>query len=100
MGHKPPAPGKAREQGAKTTLAKLLELPESTLAGGVHIELHGNREAIVEGCGGVLEYGEGIIRLVGSGMVVKFTGRELAIGGMDRSSTVVSGRILSIEFIN
>ncbi|MEG2204212.1 MAG: YabP/YqfC family sporulation protein [Oscillospiraceae bacterium] len=105
MGRRRPAPRRTASAGTervpkKTALARLLELPESTLGGGVHLELNSNREAIIEGCGGVLEYTEHQIRLSGGGMMIKFTGRGLCIGGLDRSGTVVAGQILSIEFIN
>jgi sporulation protein YqfC len=90
---------KSREQSPKSAIARMLELPESTLAGGLHIELQANREAIVEGCCGVLEYDEGVIRLAGGQMVVRISGRNLSIGGLDRNSTVVSGFITSIEFL-
>jgi sporulation protein YqfC len=89
-----------KQENAKTAFARFLELPESTIAGGLHIELQSNKEAIVEGCRGVLEYGEGIIRLAGNGIVIKFSGRALEIGGLDRSAITVRGNILSIEFIS
>lgn len=91
---------KKREERPKTAIARMLELPESTLAGGLHIELHANREAIVEGCTGVLEYGEGVVRLSGGQMVVRIGGRNLTISGLDRNGTVVSGYITSIEFLS
>ena len=89
-----------KQENAKSAIARLLELPESTIAGGLHIELQSNKEAVIEGCRGVLEYDEGVIRLAGSGVVVKFTGRSLEIGGLDRSAITIRGVILSVEFIN
>ena len=85
----------------RSTIARLLEMPESTLSvAGVHIELNSNREAVIEGCTGVLSYSDEAIRLTVSGMVLKFTGRNLSIGGMDRSSAVVSGYITALEFLS
>lgn len=47
----------------KEKLTQELEIPQAALRGVSHMELSGNREAIVEGCKGVVEYDEGIIRL-------------------------------------
>lgn len=87
------------EQPMKTTISRVLELPESTLTGGLHIEMNANHEAVVENCRGVLEYTPQIIRLMAGGMVVKFSGRGLAIGSLNRNITVVSGIITAIEFL-
>lgn len=89
-------PGK---QPMKTTISRVLELPESTLTGGLHIELNSNHEAVVENCRGVLEYTPQLIRLLSGGMVIKFSGRGLAIGSLNRNVTVVSGVITAIEFV-
>lgn len=90
---------KKDEMPMKTILSRVLELPESTLAGGLHIEMHANHEAVVENCRGVLEYTPTLIRLIAGGMVVKFSGRGLAIGSLNRNTTVVSGHITAVEFI-
>ncbi len=90
---------KKDEKPMKTALSRVLELPESTLAGGLHIEMHSNHEAVVENCRGVLEYTPQIIRLMAGGMVVKFSGRGLAIGSLNRNTTVVSGTITAVEFL-
>lgn len=90
---------KENEKPMKTALSRVLELPESTLAGGLHIEMHANHEAVVENCRGVLEYTPQVIRLMAGGMVVKFSGRGLAIGSLSRNTTVVSGNITAVEFL-
>lgn len=87
------------EKPMKTTISRVLELSESTLTGGLHIELSSNHEAVVENCRGVLEYTPQVIRLMAGGMVVRFSGRGLAIGSLDRNSTVVSGTITALEFL-
>lgn len=87
------------EKPMKTAISRVLELPESTLTGGLHIEMNSNHEAVVENCRGVLEYTPQVIRLIAGGMVVKFTGRGLAIGSLNRNVTVVSGIITAVEFL-
>ncbi|MFV0497795.1 MAG: YabP/YqfC family sporulation protein [Candidatus Fimivivens sp.] len=93
---KRPTTGK---QPMKNAISRVLELPESTLTGGLHIEMHSNHEAVVANCGGVLEYTPQIIRLITGGMVIKFSGRELTIGSLNRNITVVSGVITAVEFL-
>ncbi len=86
---------------ARSTIAKLLEMPQSSLApGGVRLEVHANTEAIVESCTGVLEYSPETVRLTGGGLILKFTGRNLAIGSMDKNGVILTGHIQSIEFIS
>ena len=64
------------------------------------ISLSGNREAVVEGCCGVLEYENALIRLSLGKMMVQFTGRGLQIKCMTGDSVIIEGYILGIEFIS
>jgi YabP family. len=64
-----------------------------------HIELNGNREAVVEGCSGVLEYDTGVVRVRAGKLTVRFTGRGLVIQSLTEDSLVVSGFITGIEFL-
>ncbi len=89
----------ARREGVGSSLARMLLIPESSLPGSVRIEMNANREAVVEGCSGILEYSEEVIRLTTGGMVIRFTGRGLSIGGMSHGYAVVTGMISSIEFV-
>ncbi len=50
---------------------KLLDMSELTMQ--AHMELNGNREAVVEGCGGVLEYDDTVVRVRIPGQVVRFS---------------------------
>ena len=65
-----------------------------------HMELSGNREAIVEGCKGVVEYDEGIIRLNLGKNIVRFTGTGLSIRTLTLEQAIITGNILSIDFSN
>ena len=60
----------------------------------------GNRRAVVDGCHGIIEYGDDLIRLnTGSG-ILRFTGRNLSINCLTEDSAVVDGIILSLEFLS
>ncbi|WBY64548.1 YabP/YqfC family sporulation protein [Thermocaproicibacter melissae] len=65
-----------------------------------HMELNGNREAVVEGCGGVLEYDETVVRVRTPNHVVRFTGRGLTIRCLTADALVVTGYITGIEFLD
>lgn len=67
-----------QREGVGTSLARMLLLPESSLTGSVRIECNANREAVVEGCSGILEYSDETIRLTTGRMVLRFTGRGLS----------------------
>lgn len=80
-------------------LPEVFDIPGSAIAGIAHIELAGNREAVVDGCQGVLEYDESVIKLTTGKMVVKFTGRSLQIKVLTHDSAVINGFITNMEFI-
>lgn len=64
-----------------------------------HMEINGNTEVIVEGCGGVLEYDTESVRIKAAKMMVHFTGRGLTIKCLTADSLVVTGFITGIEFL-
>lgn len=80
-------------------LTGMLDIPPSALSGIPQIELAGNREAIIDGCQGILEYDDNIIKLTTGKMSVKFTGRGLQLKVLTHDSAVIEGFISNIEFI-
>jgi sporulation protein YqfC len=84
---------------AKKNLTDVFDIPGVALAGIPHIELAGNREAVVDGCKGVVEYDDRTVRLSTGKMVVKLSGRDLNIRVLTHNSAIINGFISSIEFI-
>ena len=82
----------------KRLLLALLDIPSTALAAVSRLEISGNREAIVEGCQGVLEYGDTIIRLSTGRMVLRFEGRGLQISVLTHQTAVITGFITNIAF--
>ncbi len=80
-------------------LTGLLDIPPSALSGIPQIEIAGNREAVIDGCQGILEYDENTIKLTTGKMSIKFTGRGLQIKVLTHDSAVIEGFISNIEFI-
>ncbi len=64
-----------------------------------HMEINGNTEVVLEGCGGVLEYDTDVVRIKAGKMNIKFTGRGLVIKCLTADSLVVTGFIMGIEFL-
>ena len=62
------------------------------------IELSGNREAVLEGCRGVLAYSPELIRVNTAGMIVSFVGRDLDLRCISESALIVAGFITRVEF--
>ena len=91
-----------REAGERNPLAagltRALESSRNTFFPDAHIEMNGNREATLEGCRGILEYTEGVVRLSADRMIVRFVGRDLELRSLTSSTVVVTGFIASVEF--
>ncbi len=85
--------------GKLECLASCLELPHAAVANVSHMELHGNSQVLVEGCGGILEYEAEVIRIRTGKMVTKFTGRGLRVRCMTGNSLIVEGFLTGIEFL-
>lgn len=96
-----------REGGRKVKQEKSERQKESFLlspgvvasaAAGGYMELYGNRRAVVEGSGGVLEYDPQQIRIRAGRFCIRFSGRNLCIRCMTGNSMVIEGFIAGIEY--
>ena len=76
-----------------------LQLPAGALPNCTHFEMNGNREVMIEGSRGILQYDENIIRLNMGKMIASFCGRSLSIKCLTQDSLIIEGFIKSIEFI-
>ena len=62
------------------------------------IELSGNREILIEGSKGVLEYTPECVRVNMAGMILTVEGRELDLRCISESALIIEGFILSLQF--
>lgn len=76
-----------------------IPVPEA-LSPDAHIEMLGNREIIVDGCKGVVEYSENLIKLNTGELVIGFTGTDMLIKSFDCDMAVITGRIAEITFVS
>lgn len=82
------------------SVSRSLDIPQDTFGGCAHVEIRGNREAIVDGCCGVLEYCDDAIALNTGRMTVRFRGCDLTILSMQNGQAVIKGMISSLEYGN
>ncbi len=61
-------------------------------------EFHSNRSAVVEGCRGILEYDDKLIRVSAGQMNLRFEGRNLEVVSMSPDAIAIEGFILSLSF--
>ena len=62
------------------------------------VELSGNREALIEGSKGVLEYSPTTVRVNTSDMIISVSGRELNLRCISASALIIDGFITDISF--
>ena len=79
-----------KEPKRKTSFLSALNVP--------CIELSGNRELLIEGSKGVLEYAAESVRINTGGMIVNVAGRDLNLRCISDSALIIDGFILSLSF--
>lgn len=80
------------------SISRSLDIPADAVSGYAHIELSGNREAIIEGCCGVLEYSECTIALNTGRLTVRICGCDLTIVSMQNGQAVIKGMITGLDY--
>ena len=75
-----------------------IEEPAVAFLSPGRVELLGNRQAVVDGCRGIIEYSDTCIRLSAQGLILKFTGTGLEIRAFTDSEAIVAGTILGLEY--
>lgn len=84
----------------QSTVQQALDIPEIARRDVPHIEMQGNREVLVDGCRGVLEYTSDQIKLNAGACVIRFSGSDMTIRAYSENQTEINGEILQIDFEN
>lgn len=92
--------GSTRAENLMDSIARNLDLPQDVISGYAHVELSGNKEAIIEGCCGVLEYGENVIALNTGRLTVRVFGCGLTIVSMQNGQAIIKGTITGVDYCN
>ncbi len=64
-----------------------------------HFEFSSNKEVIIEGSKGVIEYTDELIRINTAVGMVCFSGRNLNLKCITSSELIINGFILNVEFV-
>ncbi len=84
---------------ARKKKERKLQLPDVIL-NEAKIEMIGNREIIVDGCKGVIEYGENLIKLNIGELVLCLVGDNMIIESFDGGVAVIRGKFAEISFVS
>ena len=87
------------KKGLKSVVSKTFDIPIETFSNVTQLTVLSNQEAVLEGCKGILEYDDTVIRVSGRKMEIKFTGEGLTLNCLTSENIVISGKIWSVEFI-
>ncbi|MDQ5983717.1 MAG: YabP/YqfC family sporulation protein [Eubacteriales bacterium SKADARSKE-1] len=93
---------KNKKNNIEKSLQKIVsstQLPLGSSLDSAHFEVNSNSEVIIEGCKGILQYDENIIKVNMGKMITAFCGRKLSVKCLNTDSLIVTGFITSIEFI-
>ena len=85
-------------RGISAGLSWMLGEPRQAFFPAARLEFSANREAVIEGCKGILEYSDTVVRLSVDRMVVRLRGRDLELKSMSSSTVAVRGIIASVDF--
>ncbi len=81
-------------------VSKLFQFPGGIAPGTAQISLLGNSEAVIEGCQGIIEYEDSVIRLNIGRYILKITGDGLCIRCFGANGVSVEGMIFKVEYTN
>ncbi len=82
----------------ESQLAKMLDIPMQVLPQVFHLDMSGNREAVIVGCESIREYALGCITIGAGKLAVQFCGDALQIRNMNEGTIVIEGEIHTIHF--
>jgi sporulation protein YqfC len=80
-------------------LVKAMQLPSGLVPNSTHFEINSNREAVIEGYKGILEYTEEKTKINLGKMIVIFSGRKIVLKYQTADSLILEGFFSSIEFV-
>ena len=89
---------KKTEHAEKASRNESLSLTGALLNREAHVELQGTHEALLEGCKGIVEYREDLIRVNIRQGQLAVGGRNLELSCVSEDSMIVRGYINKIEF--
>lgn len=83
----------------KKNAADFIGMPQDVMLGLSEIVLEGNRRLIFSSCRNIGGYSEKEIKLYGADVTAVIKGGNLIIDSIENGEIIVSGRIISLEFL-
>ncbi len=77
---------------------KTVDLDENIIQNNSQIILYGNTQAVIDGCYGIIEYSDSLVKINIGNKVLVFSGVDFNISDYTCSSITVRGNILNISF--
>ena len=77
---------------------KLKNLKDDSVNG--NIELYGNKQIIIDGAKGVIDYSEDFLKIDLGNICLKISGQNLVIESFIYEQIEVKGEIVTVEFMN
>ena len=84
---------------ARKKKERKLQLPD-TIFNEAKIEMISNREIIVDGSKGVIEYGENLIKLNIGELMLCLVGDNMIIESFDSGVAIIRGKFAEISFVS
>ena len=78
---------------------QVLDLPCGVLSDIPRIELNGNSEVVIDGCYGLLSYDDDSVQLHTGCGTLQILGQNLTVSALGCGTSMVNGKILSLDFI-
>ncbi|MCX7614421.1 MAG: YabP/YqfC family sporulation protein [Clostridiales bacterium] len=85
-------------RGTLAAAAEKIDIPVSAIVKTSRISMDGNRQMVLEGHEGILEYETNIVRINCMDMIVTVEGTDLLVKAMNPDGLSLSGIIKKIEF--
>jgi sporulation protein YqfC len=90
---------KRKLEGIKANISEMFELPKEIVLNLPKISMVGNNQMYVEIHKGIIEYTPQRIRVNSTIGVIRILGEEMTVKNIGAEEIIVTGEILSIEFL-
>jgi len=87
------------KQKFREKFTEILELPKEIVLNMPKLTMLGNGDIIIENYKGIIEYGEGLVRVNTTAGIIKVMGVDIFIKEITAESIMIFGNILSLEFL-
>ncbi|WMJ23521.1 YabP/YqfC family sporulation protein [Paludicola sp. MB14-C6] len=88
----------AKRDGKNSLIKAFINVKEDIVAHS-QIEIVGNKEAVIQGAKGIIEYTDELIRINLENLEVDFYGQKLTIESLSQDSLEIKGIIQRVEYL-